>query len=190
MQDISLHLLDIIENSVRAQASMVTIAISIDEVKNLLTIIVSDNGKGMDEDMISNSQNPFFTTKSERKKKVGLGIPLFKQNAEQCNGSFEIMSKENEGTDIIAVFQFDHIDRMPLGNVADTVLTGILGHPDTDFMVTYKRFKKEGEDQSFVFQTKEIREELGDVPLNYPEVASFISEYLVNGINKIYMEEM
>jgi anti-sigma regulatory factor (Ser/Thr protein kinase) len=190
MQDISLHLLDIIENSVRADAELVEIGILIDEVKNLLDIRVKDDGKGMDEDTINSSQNPFYTTKAERKKKVGLGIPLFKQNAEQCNGSFKITSKQNEGTEIIAQFQFDHIDRMPLGNIADTVLTSILGHPETDFALNYERINNEGKMEVFDFNTKEVRKELGDVPLNYPEVTSFISGFLTNGINNIYMEEI
>jgi hypothetical protein len=124
----------------------------------------------------------------KRKKKIGLGIPLFKQNAEHCDGSFNLTSKINHGTNLRAVFLLDHVDRMPLGNISDTVLTSILGHPDLDYSITYT-YRSDSGEKEFTFNTAAIREELGDIPLNYPDVISFIKESLSEGINDVYVEE-
>lgn len=188
MQDISLHLLDIIENSAQAQARLITILIRIDKVNDRLSIEIIDNGKGMDRETLYNAQQPFFTTKAARKKKIGLGIPLFKQNAEQCDGFFELVSEVDKGTSLKAVFRFSHIDRMPLGNITDTILTSILGHPDIDYKFDYSLISEKGE-KSFCFDTTEIRKELGDIPLNYPDVIGFITGMLSEGIGGIYVEE-
>jgi hypothetical protein len=190
MQDISLHLLDIIENSVRAKAKDITIRVKIDRLENRLKIMIKDDGLGMDEETLKNSQNPFFTTKNDRVKKVGLGIPLFKQNAELSDGSFTITSKKNIGTTIDVDFRLDHIDRMPLGNITDTVLTGILGHPETDFNFTLEMISNEETKEIFVFSTKEIKRELEGVPLAHPEVITFIKNYLNEGITEVYREEI
>jgi anti-sigma regulatory factor (Ser/Thr protein kinase) len=189
MQDISLHLLDIIENSVRAQARNVWISIEILENDNLLRITIKDDGFGMDNDMLLAAQDPFFTTKSERKKKVGLGIPLFKENAERCDGSFKIESLPRSGTTITAVFAYDHIDRMPLGKIADTVLTAVLGHEQVDLHLDLYRLKKDGTDLDFKFSTALVRKELGDIPLSYPDVITFLDELLNEGIKNTDMEE-
>lgn len=190
MQDISLHLLDIIENSIRAEAANVDVSIEIDKRNNRLKLRVSDDGHGMDEDMAANSQNPFYTTKNDRVKKVGLGIPLFKQNAELCEGSFKLISKKDEGTTIIADFRLDHIDRMPLGNVADTLLTSILGHPEADISFSIKVNDSHDGEDVFSFDMKEIKKELDGIPLSHPEVTSFIRNFLTDGISKIYSEEI
>jgi|SRR5690554_1301696 signal transduction histidine kinase len=185
MEDISLHLLDIIENSARAESSLVQISIEINKKENSLKIRVEDDGHGMDEDMLINSQNPFFTTKTDRVKKVGLGIPLFKQNAELCDGSFEMTSELNKGTVITAEFRLDHIDRMPLGDIGDTIVAAIFGHQETDFRLTLKAVDENDERREFSFDTEEIKQELGDVPLSHPEVTSFIRSYLNEGITNI-----
>ena len=190
MQDISLHLLDIIENSMRAEASRLALYIEINKMENRLKIVVTDNGHGMDQEMLINSQDPFFTTKTERTKKVGLGIPLFKQNAELCAGNFSITSEKGKGTRIIAEFRLDHIDRMPLGSISDTILTSIIGHPDVDIILDMKRVDEKNEETSFIFNTQEIKKELEGIPLNHPEVTGFITEYLSEGINNIYREEI
>ncbi|MBW6516431.1 MAG: ATP-binding protein [Candidatus Cloacimonetes bacterium] len=190
MQDISLHLLDILENSIRADASVVNVCIEINKRDNRLKIMVTDNGHGMSEDILMNSQNPFFTTKENRVKKVGLGIPLFKQNAEHCDGSFNIISAKNKGTEIVAEFRLDHIDRMPLGSIPDTILTSLLGHPDIEFIVEMIKISSDGEKSNFIFDTKDIKQELDGFPINNPEVTGFIRDYLTEGINNIYKEEI
>lgn len=189
MQDISLHLLDILENSIRAQALNVWIDIMIDESNNLLKIIVKDDGFGMDADTLRAAQDPFYTTKVERKKKVGLGIPLFKENAERCDGSFAIESTVGKGTKITAEFAADHIDRMPLGSIADTILTTILGHENTDLHLNLIKHKNDGNTLKFKFSTVLVKKELGDIPLTYPDVITFLNEMLNEGIKNTEMEE-
>jgi len=181
MQDISLHILDIIENSVRAKADLIKIYIIIEKSKDTLEIKVWDNGCGMTEKELEMAQNPFYTTKAERKKKVGLGIPLFKQNAEQCDGYFNIKSQKDQGTSIKAVFKYSHYDRMPLGNLTDSFVNSIIGHPEVDFEIYLKR---KDENMSYEFSTKIIKDELGDIPITYPDVIKFVNNELSNEIKK------
>lgn len=189
MQDISLHLLDIIENSVRAKAKNIVIEIVIEVLRNKLIISVKDDGLGMDETTLQKAQDPFYTTKVERVKKIGLGIPLFKQNAEMCNGRFSICSEPGKGTDLIAEFQFDHVDRLPLGNLEDTMLTLIVGHLEIDFHFSLIRKMISGDDLSYDLSTAVLKRELGDVPLSYPDVIRFIESDIKQGIIKTKMEE-
>lgn len=189
MQDISLHLLDIIENSVRAEAKNIKVRVINNVQKNRLRIIVEDDGTGMDSHTLEKAQDPFYTSKLEREKKVGLGIPLFKQNAEVVGGSFKMASEPGFGTVLTVDFTLDHIDRMPLGNLKDTLLGTIIGHADVDFYVhlTYRDKTKE---QSFYLDTKAIREELGDIPLTYPDVIEYIDQSLFEGIQNTNMEDV
>jgi Histidine kinase-, DNA gyrase B-, and HSP90-like ATPase len=189
MQDISLHLLDIIENSVRAKARNVWLNIYISQPENLLQIRLKDDGSGMDYDTLLAAQDPFYTTKVERKKKVGLGIPLFKENAERCDGIFKIESIIGKGTTITAEFAYDHIDRMPLGSITDTILTCILGHEQFDIHLDLLHKKLDLEELDFKFSTALVRKELGDIPLSYPDVITFLNEMLNEGIKKTDMEE-
>ncbi len=189
MQDISLHLLDIIENSVRAGAKGIRIRIINDAQENILRFIVEDDGCGMDSETLAMAQDPFYTSKEDRVKKVGLGIPLFKQNAELCNGSFTITSEPCLGTVLKADFEKDHIDRLPLGNLKDTLLGAIIGHSDVDFFVNLISRDK-GKEQSFHFDTEAIKEELGDIPLTYPDVIEYIEQSLKEGIQNTNMEDV
>ncbi|PID28749.1 MAG: ATP-binding protein [Candidatus Cloacimonadota bacterium] len=189
MNDISLHLSDIIENSVRADASLVIVNFQVDIIKNILEIEIIDNGKGMDAETLSLSQNPFYTSKSERKKSVGLGIPLLRQNTELCNGYFSLESNPGEGTSVKAGFAYDNIDRMPAGNISDTILTSVIGHPETDFLFNLKKTDHSGV-KSFEFSTVIIKEELGEIPINYPEVIPVIESMLTEGIINTGMEEL
>ena len=189
MQDISLHLLDIIENSVRAKARNIWLTIIISHSANLLQIIVKDDGSGMDYETLQAAQNPFYTTKIERVKKVGLGIPLFKENAERCDGCFKIESVIGKGTIITAEFAYDHIDRMPLGSITDTILISIMGHEQTDIHLDLLNQKADGNDLEFKFSTALVKKELGDIPLTYPDVITFLNEMLNEGIKDTDMEE-
>lgn len=189
MQDISLHLLDIIENSVRAGARCIRIRVINDAQQNVLRFIVEDDGCGMDSETLFNAQDPFYTSKQERIKKVGLGIPLFKQNAELCNGSFDITSQPGLGTVLKADFERDNIDRLPLGSLKDTLLGAIIGHQDIDFHINLISRDK-GKEQSFHFDTQAIKEELGDIPLTYPDVIEYIEQSLIEGIQNTNMEEV
>lgn len=169
MKEISLNILDIAENSVKAGAALTEI--SIEETETKLSVSIKDNGCGMDEETLNRVTDPFYTTRTTRK--VGLGIPLFKEAAEQTGGSFSIQSRENFGTHTSAVFNKDHLDCMPLGDIISTVTTLIQGHPDSDFLFTHKIGDKE-----IRLDTRELRAVLGDVPLSEYEVICWIEEFL------------
>lgn len=182
MKEISLNILDIAENSVKAEASLTEITILEDD--EVLKLTISDNGKGMSKDIVDGVTNPFYTTRTTRR--VGLGIPLLKMAAEQTGGSMEISSKcieeykAEHGTAVTAIFNKNHIDYTPLGNVTDTVITLIQGHPDIDFCFTHTRGGKTVE-----LDTREIREILENVPLNTYEVIVWIRENLREQYNNM-----
>lgn len=171
MTEISLNVLDVSENSTRAGASLVTRMVTADTVHDKLTIVIADDGCGMTEEQVAHVTDPFFTTRTTRK--VGLGIPFFKYAAESTGGSFHIESEPGKGTTVTAVFGLSHIDRMPLGDMNATIHNLIVYHPDTDFLYTYTY-----NDASFTLDTREMREILGGIPLNTPEVSAYIMEYL------------
>ncbi len=172
LPEISLNVLDVAENSTRAGASLVTILIDVDTAADTLSVSIRDDGCGMTEEQVSRVTDPFFTTRTTRK--VGLGVPFFKMAAEASGGSFSIYSVVGEGTDVTAVFGLSSIDRMPLGDISTTIQNLIVYHPDSDFLY---RYTYDGE--SFTLDTREFREVLGGVPLDTPEVAQYILEYLI-----------
>ena len=177
MEELSLHLLDLIQNSVKAGASLVEIIIT--EKAGLLTIILEDNGCGMSEEFLSRVESPFTTTRTTRK--VGLGIPLFKQAALMAGGDFSITSRQGEGTRLTATFELDNIDRAPMGDLAGTMLQQVLSTPETpDYRLTYTV----GEN-TFEFDTREIREQLGGLPLDTHDVIAWMKEYLEEGISEL-----
>lgn len=171
MPEISLNVLDVAENSIRAEASLVQILVTVDLEGNRLEIQIKDDGKGMTEEQMAKVTDPFFTTRTTRK--VGLGIPFFKLAAEATGGSFQIESKVGEGTDVTTVFQLDHIDRMPLGDINSTIHTLIVYNPQTDFLYRYTYGQ-----ESFDLDTRQMKEILGGIPLDAPEVSAYIKEYL------------
>ena len=137
MKELSLNILDIAENSVKAGAELTQILI--DESTTEIVIRIIDNGCGMDEKTLSSVQNPFFTTRTTRS--VGMGIPLFRMAAEMADGKFEITSTkhpQNHGTEVYASFKKNHIDCVPLGDTVASITTLIQGHPDTDFLYVHK----------------------------------------------------
>ncbi len=178
MEELSLHILDIAKNSVKANAKEIIIKVLEDETKNLLTIEILDDGCGMSEEFLKTVKNPFSTTRTTRK--VGMGLSLFEAAAIQCGGGLEITSKLGEGTKVKADFELNSIDRAPLGDIAGTMATLISGSPEIDFVYSHKKNDKE-----FKMDTKEIREILGGVPLDNIEVVSWISDYINEGINEI-----
>ena len=176
MTEISLNVLDVSENSTRAGASLVTILVTADTSADKLTIVIADNGCGMTPEQAAHVTDPFFTTRTTRK--VGLGIPFFKYAAESTGGSFHIESEPGKGTTVTAVFGLSHIDRMPLGDISGTIYTLIHFHPEVDFCYTYRY-----DDREFVLDTRQMKDILGGIPLDTPEVAEYIREYLTE--NKV-----
>lgn len=175
MKELSLNILDIAENSVKAKATLTEISVT--EEGELLTLTVKDDGIGMTKEVLETVSNPFYTTRTTRK--VGMGIPLLKLTAEQTGGTLKIESKhilefpEEHGTVITAVFHKNHIDCMPLGDTVASIITLIQGHPDTDFLFIHKI-----EEYEVRLDTRELRKVLGEVPLNTYEVIKWIEEYL------------
>jgi len=150
MEDLSLHILDIVENSIRAYAKKIEIKIIEEKKKDLLTIEIIDDGKGMDEKTLKNVLDPFFTTKNTRK--VGLGLSLLAQSAEESGGSIEIESKPGQGTKVKATFGYSHIDRKPLGDVHESLKVLITANPDINFIYEYQK-----DDVGYCLDTKEIK---------------------------------
>ena len=171
MQELSLNVLDIAQNSVRAGASLTEITVDEQPAADRLTIIIRDNGCGMTAEQVQKVTDPFFTTRTTRK--VGLGVPFLKMAAEMTGGTLVIDSVPGKGTTVTATFGLTHIDRMPMGDIAATVASLIQCNPDIDFTYTYRR----GE-HSFTADTREFRTILGDVPLNAPQVVEFISSFI------------
>ena len=175
MKEISLNILDIAENSVKAGASLTQILI--DETGNQLTLSIIDDGCGMDEETVRSVTDPFYTTRTTRK--VGMGVPLLKLACEQTGGNLTIESKTEEmdpvmhGTKVIAVFFSDHIDFTPLGDVVSSIVTLIQGHPDTDFLFRHTKGESQVE-----LDTRELRQVLEDVPLSSYEVIQWIESFM------------
>lgn len=182
MEDLSLHILDIVENSIEAGADTVEIRLAEDTVKDLLSIEIKDNGRGMDEETAKMVTDPFYTTKTVRR--IGLGLPFLKQAAHECEGEFTISSEKGRGTTISACFRRSHIDRKPLGDMGATIMVLIAGNPDINFVFRYKR-----DDYDYVLDTKEIRDELDGIPINSPEVLAIIRKDIDNGLKNQDLED-
>lgn len=182
MKELSLHILDITQNSIRAGASVVWLTIDESIPDNLLKIIIEDNGKGIPKDMLENITNPFVTTRKTRK--VGLGLSLFKEAALSCNGDFQITSEVGKGTCVTAVFEHDHIDRMPLGNMPETIMTMLLSFDSADLVYVHRYNGRE-----FVMDTRELKTVLeADNLLTDPDILNWIKGYVREGLEEI-MEE-
>jgi len=179
MEDISLHLLDLVQNSIAAGASLVSIIIRESPATGQLWVSIKDNGRGMDEDEIARATDPFYTTRTTRK--VGLGIPLFKASAEASEGSFDIRSVKGEGTEIMAQFNISHIDCLPLGKIEDSIAALIFMNPEVDF-----EYIHENSGNQFRLDTREVKKILGDVSISSPEVVDWIKEYIRNGLDELY----
>lgn len=179
MRELSLNILDIAQNSITANASLITIEVLENTVEHTLLIGIYDNGKGMSEEQVKSVIDPFFTTRTTRK--VGMGIPLFKMAAEQTGGSLEIESELGVGTQIRAIFKTDSVDFTPLGDVASTIQMLITMNTDRDFVYKHKVDEKE-----FVCDTRELKAILGDVPLDTYEVSQWILEFIKENTEVLY----
>ncbi len=178
MQDFSLHILDLAENSITAGATRIEIRIDEDSSRDLLTIEIIDNGRGMSREMAGRALDPFVTTRTTRN--VGLGLPLFAQAARACNGDVRIESEPGRGTTLKGTFEASHIDRKPWGSMADTLITLIAGNPGISFLYQHRR-----DDRTYRLDTGAIREELGDVPVSDPRVIGLIRGDLEEGLAQL-----
>lgn len=178
MRELSLNVLDIAQNSISAKATLITITVDESVANNRLLISVEDNGCGMSDEQLNRVRDPFYTTRTTRK--VGMGIPLFRMAAEMTGGSLDIRSTLSVGTTVTAIFALDHIDRPPLGDIVDTMVTLIRLNEKIDFVYRHKV-----NDTVFEADTRAFREILGDVPLSEPDIICWISEYLTENITSL-----
>jgi len=179
MDELSLNILDIAQNSIAAEATLVEIDVEEDRAGDSITIRVKDNGKGMSEDFLKEVHNPFITTRTTRK--IGLGISFLKEAAEMTGGNVEIESKLGVGTTITAHFVMSHIDRQPIGNLTETIITLASLNTDIDFNV---RYKVDGNE--FLFSTEEVKILLGeDASLSSPSIVTFLTEYVSEHIENL-----
>ncbi|MCP4259322.1 MAG: ATP-binding protein [Planctomycetes bacterium] len=137
MEDLSLHILDIAENSIAAEARKIEIIITEDREKDLLTIEIKDDGKGMDQKTVKKALDPFFTTRTTRR--VGLGLSFLAQAAEESGGKMELKSIPDEGTTTRATFCLSHPDCKPMGDLNETIRTLIVSHPEINFIYEYRK---------------------------------------------------
>lgn len=176
MKDLSMHIMDILQNSTRAKAKDITLEVLEDSKTDTLTIRFIDNGCGMDAETVQKVINPFFTTRTTRK--VGLGLPLLKQNTEQTGGSLNIQSEVGKGTTVTAVFGLSHLDRPPMGDLAGTIVLTVSAYPDIHFIFHYKNEKID-----YTFDTEEVNEALDGMSIQDPEIVNYLIEMVRENIN-------
>lgn len=174
-----MHILDLVQNSLEAGATKVTLEIIEDETADTFLIRVSDNGRGMDEDTRRHVLDPFVTTRKTRR--VGLGLPLIDMSTQRTGGYLKIDSAPGQGTVVEAVYRYSHLDRPPLGNIAQTVKTIVVANPDIDFSYHHNVGTRK-----FSVATRELTELLGDMPLTHPEVLSWLDGYLSDNLAILY----
>jgi anti-sigma regulatory factor (Ser/Thr protein kinase) len=178
MEDLSLHILDIAENSIEAKAKKIKIKLVEDSKKDILSLEIADDGKGMDKETLKKAIDPFFTTRKTRR--FGLGLPLLAEAAKAANGRFTIQSKPGQGTTIKASFQASHIDTKPLGDIAQTMLTLIIGHPEVEIDYRHRVNRSK-----YTLNTKDIKAQLNGVPLSSPKVIKFIKNNIKEGLENL-----
>jgi hypothetical protein len=175
VRELSLHLLDIAENSVAANATQVKLTVIEDEQTDLLQMSVEDNGKGMDAETVAKITDPFVTSRTTRK--VGLGLPLLKEAAEACNGFLKISSQPGIGTQVKVQFQRSHIDRMPLGNLAETYVQLLILNPQINWIFVY-HFNE----NVFELDDREIKPNLEGIALTEPDIIAALRKMIAGGI--------
>ena len=179
MQELSLNILDVVQNSIAAGATLVEISVKRSTQPPCpMKIVIIDNGRGMSQEQLEQVTDPFYTTRTTRK--VGLGVPLFQMAAQMTGGDFSIQSQLGVGTTVTAVVMTSHIDAMPLGDMAATMASLIQTCPQTDFVYTYQI-----DEHSFTLDTREMKEILGDVSLSAPQVVLFIRDYIAENTAQV-----
>ncbi|WP_430810489.1 MULTISPECIES: sensor histidine kinase [unclassified Carboxylicivirga] len=179
MKDLSMHIMDIVQNSVRAQAANITLTITVEA--SWLILKVCDDGTGMDEATLTRVSDPFYTSRSTRK--VGMGLPLIKQTAEQTGGSLQLESAIGKGTKVTARLGRRHIDRPPMGNIAATAAMMITGNEGVNLVFEVKQ-----DDAVFSISTREVKDVLGDVDIRLASVTSFLKDMIRENLEELNIE--
>ncbi len=177
MRELSLHIIDVAENGIKASADFIYIEVAEDIPENEFKIVIEDNGSGIPEDMLKNITDPFVTSRTERR--VGMGLSLLKEASERCGGVFDIKSSD-KGTIVTATFLHDHIDRAPLGDMTSTIMTLIIGNHGIDLEYKHIFNKKD-----FIFNTKDIKEVLDEVPITDPMVLGKLRTMVNEAVKKL-----
>ncbi len=179
MRELSLHILDIAENGITAGADCVQI--SINEARgnqDLLTIVIEDNGRGMPAEKLQKPTDPFITTRTTRR--VGLGLSLLAAAADRCEGKLEIETEAGRGTRVEATFRYNHIDRAPVGDMASTITTLIMGNPQVDFVYSHIIDTKD-----FVLDTRDLKEGPQDNSLTDPVLIYHLTQSIRKSLDKL-----
>lgn len=182
MNQLALHILDIAQNSIRANASLIEIQVQEQPDKDQYSITINDDGHGMSPAQLEQATNPFFTTQTTRK--VGLGLPLLKHNAEQTGGHFQLRSDENKGTLLEVSFGFKHIDRPILGDIAGSLLILLSNENNTEIHYSHQTPKGQ-----FEFDSREIKKELDGMPIATPSIRKFLLEMIRENLEQIQISE-
>jgi hypothetical protein len=170
--------MDIAENGIPAQADRIEIRVHENKVQNRLVIMIRDNGRGIPPEMLARITDPFVTSRTTRR--VGMGLSLLKAAAERCEGTFSIFSEPGKGTQVTAEFQYDHIDRAPLGDMVGSITLLIAGNPQVNFVYTHMWNTEE-----FVLDTAEIKAELGDIPISDPSVIKYLKQTISEALDRM-----
>lgn len=178
MEDLSLHILDIVENAVSAKAKRIDILVMEEPKEDRLIIEIKDDGIGMDEEVSRKAIDPFFTTRTSRK--VGLGLSLMAQAAQEAGGKLHIESKLGEGTKVTVIFQYHHIDRKPLGSMVETMTTLLLANSELDISYIHQK-----EEKSYMLKSQMLRERFKNQSLIEPEVIQWLRKHLKEGLAEI-----
>lgn len=178
MEDLSLHILDIVENAVAAKAHTIEVRIVEEPELNQLTMEVRDDGIGMTEEVRQKALDPFFTTRTTRR--VGLGLAFLAQSAQEAGGTMEIESSPGKGTTIKATFQYGHIDRKPLGSMVETMTMLIIGNPDIDFHYSHANGKR-----VYTLRSEWLREKFKEQAWVSPEAIGWLKKHLREGLANI-----
>jgi hypothetical protein len=181
LKELSLHLLDVVQNSIEAGASKIEIKIDEDFNRDVLVMEVCDNGKGMSDEQIAQVLDPFYTTRKTRN--IGLGLPLLLEACRRCDGNLEIHSQPGIGTTLQATFKHSHIDRAPLGDIPSVLMTVLFSENNLDWLYIHKVNQEE-----FRLGSSEIRKELVDVPITHPKVRNWLHDFLIKGENSLLPE--
>ena len=177
MKDLSLHVMDIAGNSIAAGATVIVISLACHH--QMLTFRLSDNGRGMDQELLQKVTDPFTTTRTTRK--VGMGIPLLKLSAEMAGGRLSIESKKGTGTTVVAEFITEHIDRIPVGEMDETMKALILANPALNFVIKFTSDLGE-----FELNTMDIKKTLNGLPIQTPQVIQWIGESIREGLKEVF----
>jgi anti-sigma regulatory factor (Ser/Thr protein kinase) len=181
MRELSLHILDIAENGITAGADCIEILINENRKADLLTIVIEDNGRGMPAEKLKNPTDPFITSRTTRR--VGLGLSLLAAAAQRCDGKLEIKTESGHGSRVTAIFRHNHIDRAPIGDMASTITTLIMGNPQIDFVYSHII---DGEE--FALDTRDLKEGAEDHSLTDPVLMHHLTQNIRNALNRLALK--